>query len=137
MSARQTAALAALQTALAAAFAADPPLAALVGGRIHDGPPRAPVLPYLAFAGGKCSDFSGGDSLGTRARLTVEAVSGDGERGRSLAILDAAVTIATETPPALAVGSLVLIRLLGTTVERLKDGRSWRASAVLEALIDG
>jgi len=136
MSARQTAALLALQEALTAAFLADSQLAGLVKGRIHDSPPRGPVLPYLSFAEARARDFSGGDSTGTRALVAIEAMTGDGERARALDILDAAVARATETPLVLGQGTLVLIRQTETQVERLKDGRSWRARAVLEALID-
>lgn len=137
MSVRQTTALAVLQSALADAFVADGILTEQVFGRIHDGAPRSGLMPYLAFAEARCDGFSAGDGAGAHVRLTLEALAADGERGRAVAILDRAVAIAVETPPQLSEGTLVLIAVAETVVERLKDGRSWRASAVLDALVDG
>jgi hypothetical protein len=137
MSLRPTAAALALQAALMQAFAADATLAGLVRGRIHDGPARATVVPYLAFAGLRTRDFSSGDGSGARVILTLEAVTGDGDRTRALTILDAALTVATGPAPALDVGKLVLLTVTTTEVERLKAGDRWRARATIEALIDG
>ena len=122
MTGRQSSALAALQGALAAAFAADPDLSARVSGRIHDGLPKAPVLPYLAFAEARTADWSGGETAGTRASLVVEAVADDGSRGRALAVLDRATALALGPLPALAHGTQTLIRVTNTVVDRLRDG---------------
>lgn len=137
MSLRPTAAALTLQAALTQAFAADATLAGLVRGRIHDGPARATVVPYLAFAGLRTRDFSSGDGSGARVILTLEAVTGDGDRTRALTILDAALAVATGPAPALDVGKLVLLTVTTTEVERLKAGDRWRARATIEALIDG
>lgn len=137
MSARQSAALIALQASLATAFEADPDLRTRVQGRVHDGTPKAPVAPYLAFADARTTDWSGGETNGVRATIVLEAIAVDGERGRAVAILDRAGELALGPLPALAHGLLVLIRVTSTSVERLKDGRTWRARASIEALIDG
>jgi hypothetical protein len=137
VSARQTRVLLALQDALDAAFRADPALVALVGGRIHDGTPKAAVTPWLAFAEATARDWSSGDGTGVRAALTLEAVATDAERGRALDIVDAAAAIAVAAPLVLGHGTLVLIRANGAGVDRLRDGRSWRARITLEALVDG
>lgn len=137
MSIRQTTAALALQAALNAAFIADATLAGLVRGRIHDGPARAAVAPYLAFTLLRTRDFSSGDGSGARVSLTLEAVSGDGDRRRALAILDAALAVATAPTLAIAGGKLVLVTVAETQVERVKASDQWRARATLDALIDG
>jgi hypothetical protein len=138
VSARQTRALAALQAALAERLKADATLRAAIGGRLHDGAPRAAVMPYLAFAEARGADFSASDGDGTRAALTIEAVDGEDGRGRALALVDRAVDLALDGPPLpLAEGRVVLIRLVSTTVARLPAGRGWRAGAVIEALVEG
>jgi hypothetical protein len=137
MSARQTRVLAALQVALGGLFAADPTLMDLVGGRIHDGAPRAAVPPYLAFADMRARDFSGGDEAGARVSLALEAVTTDDARSRALSIVDRAVELALAGPVAPEHGTLVLLRLDTSGVTRLKDNRGWRAFAVLDAVVDG
>ncbi len=134
MSLSQTAALAALQGALAALFAGDAELMAAVGGRIHDGPPRGPVQPYLAFAEARTREVPGG---GVRVALGLEAVTTDDGRTRALSVLGRAVDLALAGPVILAGGVVVLLRADGTGIARLKDGRGWRAGATLDALIDG
>lgn len=136
MSARPAETLIAIQAGLKSAFQADAALAALVFGRIHDGTPRAGVLPYLAFTDARGRDWGGGESLGTRASLTLEAVAGDGERGRVMKILDAAserILAASLTVPG---GSAVLVQVTDTAVERAKDGRTWRGRLVVDVLVD-
>ncbi|WP_237155547.1 DUF3168 domain-containing protein [Oryzibacter oryziterrae] len=135
MTARQTAAIAALQTALTTAFKADATLTGLVKGRIHDGLPRGPVMPCLVFADARGRDFSSGDGTGARVLLALEAYAGDTERSRALAVLDAALAVATTAPLSLTTGSLTLIRVSDTQVDRTRDG-AWRARAVIDALID-
>lgn len=137
MTARQSAALRALQDVLDAAFRADPTLVGLVTGRIHDGLPRAPVLPCLAFAEARARDWSGGDSTGTRAELIVEVIADDDGRQRAMQTLDRACELATGALPPLAHGTLTLLRVTETDVDRFRDGRTWRARAAIEALIDG
>lgn len=137
MSIRPTAAALALQTALTDAFAADTTLSGLVRGRIHDGPPRAAVAPYLAFAGVRTRDFSSGESTGARVLLTLEAVSGDSDRKRAIAILDAALAVATDPGLHITGATLVLVTVTEIQAERLKSGDQWRARATLDAMIDG
>lgn len=137
MSTRQTAIVMALEAALLSAFTGDAALCALVRGRIHEGSPRGAVLPYLAFANVTCGDFSGGGTDGARVSLTLEAVAEGDDRRRALTILDAAVDRALGADLGLATGALVLLRAIDTRVERTRDGRAWRASAVLSALVDG
>jgi hypothetical protein len=130
--------LALLQAAIAARLAADATVMAAVSGRIHDGAPRAAVTPYLAFADARGADFSAGDADGTRASLMLEAVDGEDGRGRALSLVDRAVGLALEhPPPPLAEGRIVLLRLVSTAVARLPANRGWRATATLEALVEG
>lgn len=137
MSLRPTTAALALQAALAEAFAADATLSGLVRGRIHDGPSRAAVAPYLAFAGVRTRDFSNGDGSGARVLLTLEAVSADGDRKRALQILDAAIAVATAPTLSLADAGLVLVTASEIQVERARASDQWRARATIDALIDG
>lgn len=137
MSIRPTAAALAVQSALTDAFIADATLSGLVRGRIHDGPPRAAVVPYLAFAGLRTRDFSSGDSAGARVLLTLEAVSGDSDRRRALAILDAALAVATDPGLQISGATLVLITVNDVQTDRTRSGDQWRARATLDAVIDG
>lgn len=137
MSARRSSILLAFETALLATFVADAPLCALVRGRIHGGSPRGPVLPYLAFAEARCGDFSSGDGDGAAVALTLEAVTDDGDRARALAIVDAALERALGADLTLTVGAMVLLKGGETRLERSRDGKGWRATVVLNALVDG
>lgn len=137
MSIAEPRALIALQDALDAAFRADATLAGLVGGRIHDGPAKGLPTPWLAFTDASALDWSVAESDGVRAVLTLEAVGSDAERTRVLAVLDAAAAVVGGPLPALAAGTLVLIRTTGASVHRTDGGRTWRARLTVEALIDG
>ncbi|BBE72052.1 DUF3168 domain-containing protein [Oharaeibacter diazotrophicus] len=136
MSLAPPAVLAGLETALAAAFRADATLAGLVGGRIHDGPPRAGVTPYLAFGAAEARDWGSGDGDGARVRLTIETVGTDAERGRVLAVLAAAAAVLAGPPPSLDAGTAVLLRVVATTVGRVDGGRAWRAAMTVEVMVD-
>jgi len=137
MSIRPTAAVLALQAALSEAFAADETLSSLTRGRIHDGPARAVVAPYLAFTGVRTRDFSSGDGAGVRVLLTIEAVRSDGDRKRALVILDAAIAVATTPTLTISDAKLVLVTASEIQVERVRAGDQWRARVTLDALIDG
>lgn len=130
-------AIRAIETALAAALAADPALAPLVQGRVHDGAPAALVAPYLALGETRARDWSAGGDLGARVTLTLEAVTADDGRERARAILDAALARALALPPTLSAGTLVLIRPVETSLERRRGARGWLARCRLEALVDG
>ncbi|SON54884.1 hypothetical protein HDIA_1343 [Hartmannibacter diazotrophicus] len=129
--------MAALQQALRTLLLADGALASLVGTRIHDGPPaRTGDLPFLAFANAEARDWSTGDAGGQRVDLKLEAVSREGGRAEALAVIEAveAAVAASGIDPAGV--TLVLLRTDRMGVERLSDGRTWRASLTLRALIE-
>lgn len=127
----------ALTGALTAALKADAALSGLVGGRVHDGPPKADVTPWVAVADAATSDWSTGDGTGARVSLTLEAEGSDAERARTLAILERAALVAEGLPPALGGGRIVLLRATAASVGRTDGGRRWRGRMTIEALIEG
>lgn len=128
--------LAALQGAVRAALVADGTLAALVEGRIYDGPPRTGVTPWLAFAEGRALDWSHGDGTGARVTLALEALSNAPGRDQAAAIADRASAVIEGAALSLSGAHLVLVRIGTAQIDRLRDGRTWRARFTLEALID-
>lgn len=133
---RPTGMLAALQAAVRAALTADATLAGLVEGRIYDGPPRTGVTPYLAFAEGRALDWSHGDGTGARVTLALDALSNAPGRDQAVAIVDQASAVIEGATLTVAGGHLVLVRIGTAQVDRLRDGRTWRARFTLDALID-
>lgn len=128
----------ALTAALTAALKADAALAGLAGGRVHDGPPKADVTPWLAVADAGAFDWSTGDGPGARVSLTLEAEGSDAERARTLAILERAALVAEALPPALGGGGrVVLLRASAASIGRIDGGRRWRGRMTIEALVEG
>jgi hypothetical protein len=135
MTGGQPAALAALAAALTAALAADAGLAGPLAGRIHAGPPRPALAPYLAIAEMRALDRGDGEGGLLAATVTLEAVTPDGPADRALDLAARAVAVALAVPPALGGATLVLLRETASRLERGRDGRGWRAVAVLDALL--
>ncbi len=112
------------------------------GGR-HSRRPRRRPHPRRIAEGGRHpldrlrrrpppNDWSSGDGAGARVTLALEAEGSDAERDRTLAILDAAATVAEAVSPTLPAGRLTLVRVATVTIDRAKDGRRWRGRLVLE-----
>ncbi|WP_181704335.1 DUF3168 domain-containing protein [Chthonobacter albigriseus] len=134
---RPTAALAEVQTAIRSALKADAALGTLVQGRIHDGPPKTSVTPWLSIGEGRTLNWGHGDAEGARLQLTLEALATDDDRSRVLAIADRAAAVVEGANLAVPGGTVVLVRLGAARVERLRDGRTWRARLAVDVLIDG
>nr|WP_246329641.1 DUF3168 domain-containing protein [Chthonobacter rhizosphaerae] len=119
-----------------AALSADAALRAKVGGRIHDGPPKTRLTPYLALGGATAEPFGHGDGEGARVALTVEAVAGETGRREALDVIDRAAAVLEAATPALSAGRLVLMDLRDASVARSDDGRTWRGRLTVVVTVD-
>jgi hypothetical protein len=131
-----TGALLDFQRTIFTALGADAGLATLVGARIHDGAPRRAVAPFVAFGEARSRDWSTGSDSGRRLSLVIEAVSDEGGRSEALAVSAAVEAVVQGALPAMVEHRLVLLQVGETAVERLKDGRTWRARVRVDALVE-
>lgn len=104
----------ALQEAVFATLSGDAALAALVGGRVHDGPPRNVAAPYLHLGEMTVRDWSTGTEEGAELRFEIVAVSREAGRSEALAIGERVRALLHEAAPALEGWRLVSLRHLST-----------------------
>lgn len=127
----------ALQAAIHARLAGDAALTALVGaGRIHDGPPRAAALPFVAFGRWRVRPLDGLEAPAHEHRLELVVRSAAGGRREASAIAERAVAALSETvlvPEGHRVASLALVE---RTSGEARDRRSFEAVAVLRVVTE-
>lgn len=112
----------ALRSALRTNLIADAPLVALLGGpRIYDEPPRGLAPPYVVFGDAVAADWSSGDRLGARQKLSLVAWSGQGGDSEVLAIAARLEEVVSTAPLAPEGHTLVLLRVLATETSRPPD----------------
>jgi hypothetical protein len=118
-----------LKAALRTRLLADPDLAALIGGGVHDAPPRGLDPPYLALGDARLTE--NGASLAEGAIIDCELVGVTRERGSAGALeLAAAVAAALADPlPTLSAHRLVALDL--RQVETRHDPASGLTRAIL------
>ncbi len=127
----------ALQKAVYASLAADTALAALVGGdRIHDAPPRAAAMPYVALDPIVTTDI--GASLGEihEHRLTLVVWSAGKGKREALAILERLVALLHDADLALDDHRLVNLRREREEVRVTDDRRAVRGELRLRAVTE-
>jgi hypothetical protein len=127
----------ALQAAIHARLAGDAALTALVGaGRIHDGPPRAAALPFVAFGRWRVRplDSAGGTAHEHRLELVVRSVAGG--RREASEITERAVAALSETALAPDGHRVVSLALVERTSGEGRDRRSFEAVAVLRVVTE-
>jgi hypothetical protein len=121
-----TSAALALQAAIVAALLHDAAVAALVGDRVYDAPPRNAAFPYAVLGPASVTDWSTGTEGGAEHDLAITVWSR--ERGkRECHEIMAAVTAALhDVALTLAGHTLVNLRLEGSETRRESDGITWR-----------
>ena len=110
----------ALVSAIVSALAADPALAALVGGRIYDAPPGRATMPEITLRLVTAVDRSSADSEAQLLTFDLDvwdayALGGDFSRAR--AIMGHIRRILHMQPLALQNGALILLRCTGAQTE--------------------
>jgi hypothetical protein len=131
-----TAAALELQKAIVAALLADTGLAALVGDRIYDAPPRNATFPYLVLDEMAMSDWSTATEGGHAHRVTLHAWSRERGKRACHEILDAAEAVLGSELPALDGHALVNLRFADAAVRRDPDGITWHGVMRLRAVTE-
>ncbi len=126
----------ALQKAVLAALVADTALAALVGERIHDAPPRAQEFPYVAFGEAGERDWSSGSESGAEHRLTLLAWSRHRGKREALAIAERIVAVLHDAALTLDGHRLVNLRRETSEVRGEADGVTWRGAVRFRAVTE-
>ena len=104
----------ALLRAVHAALDADPEVASLLGGRIHDRVPDRSAFPYATYGAMRSRDLDG-EALSEHA-LSVEIWSRRHGRGEALRALEALRAALSDAPLSLDAHRLVSLRVLGIAV---------------------
>lgn len=127
----------ALQAATHARLAGDAALTALVGaGRIHDGPPRAAALPFVAFGRWRVRPLDGAGGTAHEHRLEILVRSGAGGRREASEIADRVVAALSGTALAPEGHRVVSLSLIERTSGEARDRRSFEAVAVLRIVTE-
>ncbi len=126
----------ALQKAVLAALADDDALAALVGDRIHDAPPRAQEFPYVAFGDAGERDWSTGSEAGTEHRLTLLAWSRHRGKREALVIAERIAAVLHDAALTLDGHRLINLRREEVSVRGEADGLTWRGAVRFRAVTE-
>lgn len=127
----------ALQAAIHARLSADAALTALLGaGRIHDGPPRAAALPFVAFGRWRVRPLDGLAATADEHRLELVVRSAAGGRREASAISERMVAALSEAPLSPDGQRVASLSLLERTSGEGRDRRSFEAVAVLRIVTE-
>jgi hypothetical protein len=124
-----------LALALRAALLADAGVGALVGGRVHDGPPRQAATPWLGVEDIVSEDRSGTDAVLEAHDVTLRAQSRAGGKREALAIAAAAADVAAALGHP-AGHRLVLAHVTGIEARILRDRITAEATVRLSFLTE-
>ena len=115
----------ALQKAVFAALAGDAGVAALVGDRIYDAPPRHAAFPYVRLGEARMSDWSTGTEAGGEHRLTLHVWSRERGKAECWAVIEAIDAVLNDAALGLDGASLVNLRTETAEARRDGDGITW------------
>lgn len=131
-----TAAALELQKAIVAALVADTGVAALVGERVQDAPPRNATFPYLVLDETTLSDWSTGSEGGHAHRVTLHAWSRERGKRECHEILNAAENALVDAALTLDGHALVNLRFEFAETRRDPDGVTWHGVMRLRAVTE-
>ena len=131
-----TSAALALQAAIVAALLADDDLAALVGDRIHDAPPRDAAFPYVSLGLMRATDWSTATEDGAEHEVTVHVWSRERGKRACHAIMAAIRGVLHDAPLTLDGHALVNLRCVDGEVRREADGITWRGALNFRAVTE-
>jgi hypothetical protein len=123
--------------ALHTALLADADIADLLhGDRLYDAVPQKAAYPYAVFGkvGGK--RWSGTGFTGTEATWQIEVYSRKRGRGEAVSIATALEAAITQVDISLATLRVVDLQVGGVETQRLRDGRTFRATLNARALVE-
>jgi hypothetical protein len=127
----------ALQAAIFARLSEDAALTALTGeGRIHDAPPRAAALPFVALGRWRVRPLDAAGGVAHEHRLELVARTAAGGRREASAIADRVVAALTEAPLSPDGHRVATLGLVERTSGEARDRRSFEAVAVLRAVTE-
>lgn len=126
----------ALQQAVFRALTDDAALAALIAGRVHDAPPRAPTFPYVTLGQADARDWSTGTEEGREHTLRLYVWSRHAGKSEVMSVLAAMARVLHDQPLTLEGHALVNLRMTGTDARRESDGVTWRGMMRLRAVTE-
>lgn len=122
----------ALQKAIYAHLATDPPLAALVGTRIHDNAPGDVAYPFLLIGENEARAWP----QGMEHRLALHCFSRGGGRAEAKRILGAVHAALHDAALPLRGHTLINLRFLDSATRREADGTTWRGTIRFRAITE-
>lgn len=126
-----------LQAAIFARLAGDAALTALIGGaRIHDAPPRAAAVPYVALGAWTTRSLDTAEAAASEHRFEIRIASRQGGRAEATAIAERVAAALEAAPPAPAGHRLANLRVVARTVAEAGDRRSFEAVLVFRAVTE-
>ena len=125
-----------LALAALAALRADATLAADLGGRLWDVPPRDPAFPHLVLDDVVRRDRSGLDTGLDEVRLTLRVLARDGGRVAAARLAERAETVLLAADLACAGAHVVLLRHETSEIRLGRDRRTAEATVRFVALIE-
>jgi hypothetical protein len=126
----------ALQKAVFAALVADAEVAATIGDRIHDAPPRNVAFPYATFGDARIGDWSTGTEEGVEHRLILHVWSRERGKAECWAILEAIRAALQDAALDLDGHALVNLRFEAADVGQDRDGITWHGVARFRAVTE-
>ena len=129
----------ALQKGLVAALKADAGIAALVGARVYDQPPKEATRPYIRIGGIEPRPLRTDGKAAASMTFGIEAHSRPATSGRVEATkcAEAIVTALDEAELTVAGYELVQVHWQAQNVAQDSDGESYTAIVAFTALLDG
>lgn len=126
-----------LQAAVYARLAADPALAAIVGGHVYDAVPTGTVPPlYVALGPERARDRSDGTGTGARHDITVSVVTAAAGFAEAKAAAGAISDALHGATPALARGRVISITFRRARAAREQAGALRRIDLTFRVLTD-
>ncbi|MGU3492744.1 DUF3168 domain-containing protein [Xanthobacteraceae bacterium A53D] len=126
----------ALRGAMRARLVADPPLNALISGRVHDVPPADASFPFVTLGEAVVSDWSTATEGGSEQVLTLHVFSRQGGRAEAMAIASAVQQALHDAPLVLVGHALANLRATTAEVRRDADGRTFHALVRFRAVTE-
>lgn len=128
----------ALRAAIYQALAADPGVAAALGGggRVHDHPPRDAAPPYVLLGDMRLADLSGDGAPLVEHQLVLHAWSRQGGHREAHTIAGALLQALDDAPLVLDGHRLVALRFSVADIRREGDGRTYHALVRFRAVTE-
>jgi hypothetical protein len=125
-----------LQAAIFAALSADSTLQSLIGTRLYDDVPRAPVFPYVVIGDDAETNWDTATEQGSEHIVGIDVWSQGGGHKESKAIADAVRAVLDGAALSPSGQTLIDIRYQGAAFTRADDGETYRAALKFRAVLE-